>query len=655
MKYTVPLVFFYFFTMSLVAQDRAPMTAIFGKISQADYEFKTYDKDPNVAAVVLYESGNYTFQEIGNYIRLVKTVHRKIKVLDASKLNDASFSIPYYHYKGSSEKVVKIEAFTHNGLTSVPIAKEDIFTVDDTENRARKKFTFPAIEDGSILEYQYRLESPYFFNFGDWQFQNEYPTLYSEIRGDLPANYIYARSITGTQPLDVEISEIKKDCLVIDAINSTADCDSFVYGMYDTPAFEQEPFMLSSNNYISKISFEFQQATNLRGETTNFSKTWEDVDKEFKNEKDVGKQLKVTSFFKNQLSPELLGSSDELQKAKDIYKFIQNHFSWNGKYRIFSEIRVKEAFKERTANLAEINIALVNSLKSAGLDARLALGTLRQTGLLSDLYPTLTEFDYMVAHLTIGNTIYLLDATDRDVPFGTLPFKGLNRRVRVMDFDKGSYWYNIVPPKRNVDYYKIDLTLKTDFQATGTLSEIHSGYRAIDYRKMIEKDKVENVHKSTTMIDFQLEDTKLESRDESNNKPVKIFHNVVFDSNKAVDSLYFYPLSLDFERLTNPFENQKRTYPIDIGYPTSSTYDFTLKIPQGFTIVEAPSSKLYKFMGDAGSCSFTYTMKESEIQCLVRFALSQYTFTPEQYPTLREFFQGIADEHRTAVIKIKKG
>ena len=58
-------------------------TADFGKPTQKELDLKTYDKDPEASGVVLFESGNNKIELIDGYIKLIKKVHRKIKVINA--------------------------------------------------------------------------------------------------------------------------------------------------------------------------------------------------------------------------------------------------------------------------------------------------------------------------------------------------------------------------------------------------------------------------------------------------------------------------------------------------------------------------------------------------------------------------------------------
>src|SRR5690606_13024233 len=68
----------------------------------------------------------------------------------------------------------------------------------------------------------------------------------------------------------------------------------------------------------------------------------------------------------------------------------------------------------------------------------------RDNGLPTDLFPVLSEFNYVVAKVDIGDKSYLLDATEDFLPFGALPERCLNGRGRVVN-KSGSYWFDIKP------------------------------------------------------------------------------------------------------------------------------------------------------------------------------------------------------------------
>ena len=165
----------------------------------------------------------------------------------------------------------------------------------------------------------------------------------------------------GSINLSTNDATTKEHCFRVEGYEDSADCEVLKYAMKDIPAFkEAENFMLSSKNYKSRIDFEMSIHYGLDGSKNKFTKSWKDVDSEFRVDKDIGRQLTKKGFFEKNVPLELLTQGDDLSKAQNIYNFIQDHYTWNGKYGIYINIRVKDAFDKKTGNVGEINISLIN-------------------------------------------------------------------------------------------------------------------------------------------------------------------------------------------------------------------------------------------------------------------------------------------------------
>ncbi len=650
------IVLFYYIIISCSAiygQKNTRVKATFNKITQDEYALTSYVKDPNTPAVVLYESGRNTFEKIDNYLKLVKVVHKKIKIFDVKRFKGTEINIEYYHTKESSEKVTEIKAITHNGAIRKMVDEEDIFDVDVSDHWSEKRFTFPDVQDGSIIEYTYRIESPYFFNFGDWEFQGNIPKMYSEFSADIPGNYVYNRSIVGSKPLDINESKIKRNCFEISGLGS-ADCDASIYAMYDVPKYKEEDYMLSKQNYISRLSYELTETTSFRGVNQKYSKTWKDVDKEFKEEKDIGRQLKYASYFKNFLPQDVLSITDPRERAKAVYTHIQDHFTWNNKYRIFSGIRVKDAYQNKKGNIAEINLSLINALKVANIDAKLALSSTRNKGLPSALFPVLTDFNYVLAHVKFGEEIVLLDATDKQLSFGMLPFKALNIKARVMDFKKDSYWQVIVPQVRNGNYTNVQLYLTENTTIEGKVKEVYSGYKAYQWRKQINREGNTAVHREDTYsLPFELYDEKIENLVDLD-KPLIINQSFLSDIEVDSDIFYFNPFLMNFGFEENMFKDENRMFPVDLGYPRSTTYIMTLDMKGIYKIVEMPENKRLLLPDGMGECLVSFSESENKLQSTFRFKFIKFRFTVEEYKIIREFFETAVALSKNSIVKLKK-
>jgi hypothetical protein len=60
------------------------------------------------------------------------------------------------------------------------------------------------------------------------------------------------------------------------------------------------------------------------------------------------------------------------------------------------------------------------------------------------VYPIVGQFDYVIARVSVGDKVYLLDATDRQRPFHLLPQRALNHNGLSIQDGRCS-WIDIQP------------------------------------------------------------------------------------------------------------------------------------------------------------------------------------------------------------------
>lgn len=120
-----------------------------------------------------------------------------------------------------------------------------------------------------------------------------------------------------------------------------------------------------------------------------------------------------------------------LVKAKKIYEFIKGWYRWNEMYGWHSALEIKKAFESKTENVSDINLSLIAALKYADIPVALMLLSTRRNGMPTELYPVLSEFNYVIAKVSIPDKICLLDATDPYLSFGLIPIRCLNGKGRV--------------------------------------------------------------------------------------------------------------------------------------------------------------------------------------------------------------------------------
>lgn len=641
-------------TTQLVAQE----SYTFGQLSDFDKNLTIYEKDSTANAVVLYEKGDNYFKVIDNRIQVVKKYYSKIKILKKEGLSKANVAISYYANNKVSEKIEDIKAVTHNGQSKIKLSLNNIFTVRENERWSTKKFAFPDAKVGSIIELEYTLTSPFIYNFKGWQFQSNIPKIYSEFNAKIPGNYVYNRSLIGFLKLETNTSEIEKRCFKVDGYPESADCEVLKYAMKDIPAFnDDEDFMLSPKNYISRIDFELSVHYDLKGGRDRFTQTWQDVDKEFKQDKNIGRQLTKKGFFEKNVPESLLTEGDSLTRAKNIFNFVKDRFTWNGKYGIYRDIRVKSAFDNKTGNIGEINISLINLLNSAGLKTDLVLLSTRSNGLPKKSHPVMSDFNYVIAKTIIGGKTYLLDASDKLMPFGMLPYRALNYQGRVMDFKNDSYWETITPQKDNQLYVLANLELDPEtHKITGSYNEMNSGYLAIERKKVLNdttEDDYLNDKEKEIGVNAEINEYNLVEEQSNEKRTVENFsytNNTVLDQN----TLYINPFLVKSFGSSNPFTAEDRKYPVDFGFKRTYTYAAKIKIPTSYTIVEIPKSINLSLPNKGGRLQMLVNSKPGLITVSFKLIINKEQYSPEEYFSLKELFKQVINAQNNSLIVLKK-
>lgn len=502
------------------------------------------------------------------------------------------------------------------------------------------------------------MQSPFYFNFTGWNFQSEIPKLYSEFNAKIPGNWDYNRSLVGYLKLDINETSITRGCFKFPGTKDDSDCEVLKYVMKDIPAFkESEVYMLSSNNYRSKLEFELSEYKSFYGGTEKFTKSWDDVDKEFKTDKDIGNQLRKKSYFEKNVNQELLTKGDALTRAKNIFKYIKNHFVWNEEYGIWHNNKVKIAFEDKIGNVAEINIALINLLNAAGIKSDMMLLATRNKALPKKTHPVMSGFNYLVAKVDIDDESYLLDATNKFMPFGMLPFRCLNYYGRVMDFDNESYWYDIEPEKTNAKMIRAQMSIDPiEKKLIGVFDFINTGYNRIfqeEVSKTVKKDEYIKKLEREVSDDFHIISHEKNLK-YSNEKKVTERFNFEIENLFQDNNIYLNPFMMKFFD-KNPFVSTERNYPIDFGYPMKYQYIFNMKVPKGYKLKSLPEAKNFSIPNNGGVLKLNVKDNASgSLNLFFTFELNSAHYTNDYYTGIKKLFNEAVKGQNQSLIVLEK-
>jgi transglutaminase-like putative cysteine protease len=628
----------------------------YGKATYRELEITEYATDTAAAALVLDEFGEAF---INNEFNLQYTYHARIKILKTEGVRQGTFEILLRKSEGRAEKIIAVKASSYNvengSMRESKLEPKSVYSENHNKFYNIQKFAIPNAKVGSVIEVLYTLESPFIYNFRSWEFQSDIPKLKSEYLCIIPGIYHYNISLRGFMKLSKNESELVKSCFT--PAGRSADCGRMLFGMKDIPAFKEEEFMIARSNFLSAINFELSQINYFDGRKDKITKEWKDVDEELRQHSEFGVQIKRgKDLLDRQIEQIIAGETDDMAKAQKIYDFIKGWYRWNDVYGKYSEFGIKKAFDAKVGNVGDINLSLIAALKYAGITVEPLLLSTRENGLPTEVYPVMSDFNYVVAKATIANKFYLLDATDDFYPFGLLPERCLNGKGRVIGA-KESYWQDLVPSERQRVTSLVNLNLSNEGMS-GSVQYTYSGYAAVNERKKIKKfsSEQEYINSITNRLhDITITKFSLENVDNLD-KPLVVLLDVDLEVGDLLGggTFLFSPFIVD-QWKRNPFRSTERLYPVDFGAPLEEILILNLTYPSDFELDEIPAKVALKLPANGGHFIFEVNDASNKLSMANTLVIAKPIFTSQEYHYLKELFNNvIATEQTQLVFKKKK-
>ncbi len=653
MTKVVIFLFFIFYTFLSKAQETYNDKGLV--VSKADLRNTIYSKDTTANAFYIYEKGFSRIQNGGGY-NLLTDYSAKIKILNNKGYHKTEIEIFLYKDKSSKEKLRKLVAHTYNlvngEINKTKVEEANIYEEKYDEHYTVVKFTFPNIKPGSVISYSYQLESPFIYKFNGWDFQDDIPKMYSEYIADTPGNYLYNIKLIGSLKLSTNESSIIKRCIEV-GNGGSADCAHSVYAMEDIPAFKEEEFMTAKKNYFSRMDYELKEVRRFDGTNKKYTETWKNVDKKLKIDESIGIQLKKIGATKDILPDSITKASNTIEKAKHIFDFISNTHVWNGDYKIFKDVNIKNVIKNKVGNVSGINILLHNTLKQQGYEVKPVLLSTRKNGYVTKLYPVIYDFNYLIIQLSLDGKNYLLDATETSLPFGELPFRCLNQYGRLLDFKNGSSWIDIESKMRSYHYFKENIKL-TEENITGTGTYAFAGYHGYHKRNSFKKTsqdqyikKIKNLYEEIDITDISFKNLK------NVKKPFVEERSFIYPAEETEGLIFINPFTNPFFK-ENPFKLAERTYPVDFGYKKSYTYLVSIEVPADYEFVDIPKNLNYKLPNGLGKINLNFEIRNNILSINHRIIFSSSYYPTEYYASVKDFFNFIVDMENNTLITVKK-
>lgn len=654
MKNRVLSLFFVVFSTAISSGQDFP----YGKVAHGDVAMTQYPRDTGAAAVVLKEFGE-AYISTGERYNLIFKYHVRIKILNKNGLSQSDIEIPL-DKDGSGmrmERILELKASSFNivngRIHEEPLADKNIYTEDRHKYLSIKKIAIPSVRVGSVIELSYTLESPFVYNFRTWEFQSSIPKIESEYWARIPAIYQYNITLRGFLKLLKNESSVVKSCLSTGGFS--ADCSLMKFAMKDVPAFVEEDYMTAKKNFVSSIHFELSEIRYPDGRVDKVTKEWKDAEQELRTDNRFGTQLRRGKEIGEEVRKLIVGETDETEKARKVYNFIKDWYVWNDTYGKYSEHGIKKAFDERKGNVGDINLSLVAALRFAGLDADPVILSTRANGTVVELHPVLSEFNYVIAKVNIGDKIFLADATEKYYPFGLLPERCLNGKGRVVG-DGKSYWIDLLPKDVRKTVSVLTLALDREGLMTGTLVTSFMGYEAVSQREEIlsfpsADEYIRDLKNS--LGGMEITSYELKYVDDINKPLTRRLDIVLRAFEPEVSNFLFSPFFLD-KWSENPFKSNERLYPVDFATPLERTTVFNLEYPEQYEVANIPERVGLSLPNSTAKFLFEVESINNKISMNNSLSIKKALFTSTEYHYLKELFNRILQVQSGELIFRKK-
>jgi hypothetical protein len=640
---------FYLVALSYLAVgQKSPI--IFGEIPLQDLKMTTYDADSSASAVILSDYGHSYISINAANVDLRFERHVRIKILRKVGLHWADIQIPLYYNGSTEERISALKASSYN-LESGRVVETKMSREGTAKEKVNKRFklltfTIPNVKEGSVVEFSYTMISDFFWNFPEWQFQYTIPVRHSEYWAFFPDFYTFEKYMQGYLTITDYKIETRQQ--------GTFQFKAHHWRLQNVPAFKEEPYMTSSNDYVSKIFFAISHVNYTMGPTVEIMGSWKKLNELLLKYEYFGDLLNENSItnntFLNSIVKDLLaGKTDPMEKVRTIYSYIQQNLEWDG-FKDFVAGPLKKVFESKKGSSGDINLALGCMLKKAGIDCDMILLSTRDHGFIRKNYPMDRQFNYVVVGAYIDGVIVLLDATEKYLPVNILPERCLNGEGLIISNARHG-WIDLPPKAKSKTVILADLTLHENGDLKGKLNYVHDGYDAQrmrkDYTAKGEDSYIKTVVKPNV---WQIEKSEfLGVNNISETSQEKYQLSIQEHASIAGDLVYINPF-VTAQLEANPFTLESREYPVDFGSPIEKTYVCKLTIPSGFSVDEMPATKAYVLPGNAGKYLISVTGNANVINITSTLMINKKMFTQDEYPALREFYSHVVAKQAEQIV-----
>lgn len=617
----------------------------FGKVSKAELEMTTYAPDPDARAVILFDRG----RALATRFRVIHKRHLRIKILSKEGYRFTNIKIPFIYGRDKSN-IENINAYTFNlengKVIEEKLTENDIIYEETTDFIDYAYFPLPKVKVGSVIDVEVEYSSS---TIGDWYFQHDIPVVHSEFRAAIDEEYFkYNRTVTGYEkvfPKPVKNTfETYRDYL---GEKITINTNVYAFFADTLPAFIEEPYMTSKDNFITKVSFELRRGYVPKGGLLVANESWATVSKILLTHPHFGRQIVKNHLRKE--AKEILAKTPNIRERVQLAREkINSLIKYNGKDRLIPEHEnLRISIREKSGNVADINLNLIALLRKMDYEAHPVVLSTRQNGFIHPAHASIESLNYVLAMVLVGDKKILVDATDPFLPLGHIPFRCLNGSGILLDKET---------PQRlellTQENYSKRTSMIIDFTedtVSGNMKTFLSGYFASEEWKELQgKGKEVYVkEKGADRTDWDITNFSSKWEKESLIQRCKLKRANPFTNKPEV--VYLSSMYGDYID-ENPFKLESRNYPVDFGCPHNYSYRVILKLPEGYTLEGVPENAKVILPDKGGSFIYTISAMDNQLVISSEFMINKILYPHLEYFMIKQLFQHVVDKYNEKIV-----
>lgn len=598
---------------------------------------------PDQSAVILLDEGEMeTFGNAENGFSEFRR-HRILKVFNHRGRKYANVVIPF----SSGTKIENIRARTISPAGKITVLKkEDIYDVSLYPNfifysdQHAKIFTFPAVEDGAILEYKYKVTIGNRMLWHAWSFQSKIPTRYSRFTLIKPVEWNLKYQVYGIH--------IQPDSIV-NQVNSKS---TYIWEARDVPALQAEFGMPPSSELAASIAL-----------APNWSDSWEDITNWYHEL--AAPRMKPGKELKRLVQSLTQDTKTDVEKLKKIHGWVRDRVRYIavavgiGGYQPHF---VDDVFTNQYGDCKDMTALLCAMAREAGIPANQAIISTWQNGVPDTTLPTPFQFNHVVSYFpTLGDSGLWIDATDKGCPFGQLPWYDQGLPVLVVG-EKGEAKM-MKTPRVSPDKNRTEISWRVGLAASGSAkikgkmflwgapaAEMRRSFAnssRMAQQKWLETDLAQRC--SGAILDSFVVTGVDEIED-----PMTItfsFHSKTF-ALLQMGQMTFRPNAIQSLQLPDYFRSGRRHHPIRFNYGSKTELNLIVTLPGGWVMKN--ENRTDSLRSEFGAAYWRWEKGDKQVSIRAGYLLNGDDVSPQQYISFQQFLDTVRENDLWEAVLVRK-